>query len=146
MTERLQQRGTDSIVQIRPNDGVFLQFRERGGGEVIAERRLAYIPQWLNQFAEGSPILPEGMTLDTTQVDPAKEDSRVRVKTEHTAGELELLLDPSAQAKADLGNDVVLVVDVAALSKKVTKQRTAGLHTRSGNVARVSSEVQSFRS
>jgi hypothetical protein len=146
MAERLQQRETDSIGQIRPHDGVFLQYRERGGGAVVAERRLAYVPQWRKQFPEGSPILAEGMMLDTTHVDPTREDSRVRVKTKHTAGELELPLDPSAQASADLGDDVVLVVDVAALSKKVTNRRIAGLHTRSGNAMRVSSEVQSFRS
>lgn len=117
MTERV----TDSIGQFRPQDNVTIQYQERGGGEVVWENRII-IPQWRKPF-EKSPLMPPGVSLDTSNVKPGDPESHITIRAPHIGEGVTIVrLKESGTGASALPDDVTVIVDATALTRKYRNQ------------------------
>lgn len=133
----------DSHRQIRPEDGITLQYRARGGGEVVWENRIADLPQWRRRF-KNSPILPNVNMVDTSNVIPGNKNSHLTFDAPHIGETVEVKLNDEGRGAEELPEDVTVIVDAAALTKKYRNNRGSGSITKSGPV-RIGNEFVSVR-
>lgn len=133
MTER------DSYRQIRPKDGITLQYRTRDDGKVVWETRIANLPQWRNRF-ENSPILPNVHMVDTTNVVPGDKNSHITFDAPHIGEPVKVKLNDEGRGAKELPEDVTVFVDAAAITKKYRN------HGSGSGRARRDNELASFHS
>ncbi|MBA3723474.1 MAG: hypothetical protein H0W89_01090 [Candidatus Levybacteria bacterium] len=138
----MTERKTDSIGQFRPKDSVTVQYKARGGGEVVWENRIADIPQWRRTFYN-SPLMPTGVGMDTSNVLPGEKESHIKVRARHLHGEtVEVHLDNNGIGETELVEDVTILVDATALTSKYRKPTVMN----QPSAVRSKSGVISFRS
>ncbi len=119
----MTERRSDSIAQFSP-DGITVQYKSRDGQEVVWEDRVTDIPQWRRRF-DRSPILPEGVMVDTTHVNPGDENSHIEVRAPQLGKEtLQVTLDKQGTGVKELTPGVEVVVDAQALTRKFKGQAT----------------------
>ncbi len=121
---------TDSIGQFRPKDSILLRRTEQGedGEPVVTEEHLARIPQWRQRF-ERSPLLPEGMVLDTSTITAREKGSHVIVGAEELGDKAHIVaLEENGVGAIPLQEGVELVVDASTLVASV--RRRAGVGAR----------------
>ena len=126
----MTERETDSIGQFRPQDSVLLRHTQAGadGKPVVTEERLARIPQWRQRF-ERSPLLPDGMVLDTSTITAGEKGSHVIVVAEELGDKAHrVALGEHGVGAIPLQEGVELVVDASTLVASV--RRRAGVGAR----------------
>lgn len=135
----------DSHRQIRPKDGITLQYRARGGGEVVWENRIVNLPQWHSRFAN-SPVVPNINMLDTSKVVPGDKNSHVTLDAPHLGEAVEVKLDEEGKGVKELPEDVTVLVDATALTKKYRSHGSGKILGSGSGSGRKVNELKSFRS
>ncbi len=138
----MTERRSDSVAQFSP-DGITVQYKSRDGQEVVWEDRIANIPQWRKRF-DNSPLLPQEVMVDTTNVIPGDKNSRIEVRAPQLGDEtLKFTLDKHGRGARELTPGVEAVVDAQALTRKFRSQATIseGNEIRNGSQSTASASM-----